>query len=71
MMTIGVSVHLIVLPYADLALLSANCSLAILINLVLSICLFNEKFIPKYDLTATIFIICGAFFIVLLANKEP
>ena len=71
MMVSGVTVHLIALPYADLALLSANSSLAIMINLILSIWLFKEKFIPKYDLTATILIISGAFSIVLLANKAP
>ena len=70
MMLSGVLIHICAIPYVDLALISANSSLAIIANLMLSIWLFNEKFVPKYDLTATIMIILGAFFIVLLANKE-
>ena len=70
MMLSGVLIHICAIPYVDLALISANSSLAIIANLMLSIWLFNEKFVPKYDLTATVMIILGAFFIVLLANKE-
>jgi len=69
-MVSGVFVHLITLPYGDMTLFAANCSVAIIVNLVLAIWLFNEKFIWKIDLIAMMFIITGAFCIVALSNKE-
>lgn len=69
-MVTGVIIHICALPYADMTLLAANCSLAIIANLFLSIYLFNEKWITKYDLPALVFIIGGCSSIVALANKE-
>ena len=71
MMTTGLILHILAIPYADLAFISANSSLVILANLSLSAWLFNEKIIWKYDLIASLFIISGSILIVLIANKEP
>ena len=70
LMASGTVIHLIVLPYADLTLLAANSALAIIANLLLSIWLFDEKIIWKYDLPGVILIIAGTLCIVLLANKK-
>ena len=69
-MVCGVSIHIIALPYADMTLLAANASLAIIGNLILSIYLFNEKWVWKFDCTAMALIIAGCSSIVLLSNKE-
>ena len=69
-MLTGVVIHICALPYADMTLLAANSSLAIIGNLFLSIWLFDEKWVTKYDLPALIFIIGGCSSIVTLANKE-
>ena len=69
-MLCGVIIHVIALPYADMTLLAANASLAIIANLVLSIYLFNEKWVWKYDCTAFALIIGGCSSIILLSNKE-
>ena len=70
-MVLGIIFHLAAVPYVDLTLLAANSSLAILVNLVLSIILFGEKFSFKYDLPAMFFIMGGSVLIVLLSNKKP
>lgn len=66
----GITIHIIALPYADMTLLAANASLAIIANLFLSIYLFDEKWVWKFDLPAMALIIGGCSSIVLLANKE-
>ena len=69
MIVCGISIHIIVLPYADISLLAANAPLAIIVNIFLSIYLFDEKFVFKYDCPA-IFLIClGCVMAVLLAHK--
>lgn len=67
---IGVIIHLIAIPYADMTLLAANSSLAILLNIGLSIWLFGEKFIWKYDMPAFILIVGGSLTIVFISNKN-
>ena len=69
-MVCGVTIHIIALPYADMTLLAANASLAIIGNLILSIYLFEEKWVWKFDCTAMALIIGGCCSIVLLSNKE-
>ena len=66
----GIIIHIIALPYADMTLLAANASLAIIANLILSIYLFDEKWVWKFDCTAMALIIGGCCSIVLLSNKE-
>lgn len=70
LLAVGTLIHLVVLPYADLTLLAANGAVAILANLLLSIWLFNERFIWKYDLTAMLLLIGGTLAIVFVANKK-
>lgn len=69
-MVCGITIHVIALPYADMTLLAANASLAILGNLCLSIWMFDEKWVWKFDCTAMILIISGCCSIVLLSNKS-
>ena len=69
MMMIGIAIHIIAVPYADLTLLAANSPLAIFANLFLSIYFFNEKWVWMYDMTALVLILTGCTVIVLLSNK--
>lgn len=69
-MLTGISIHICALPYADMTLLAANSSLAIIGNLILSIYLFDEKWVWKYDLPALTLIIGGCCSIVALSNKS-
>ena len=69
-MLTGITIHICALPYADMTLLAANSSLAIIGNLILSIYLFDEKWVWKYDAPALTLIIAGCCSIVALSNKE-
>ena len=69
MMMLGVAIHIIAVPYADLTLLAANSPLAIFANMFLSIYFFNEKWVWMYDMTALVLILTGCTVIVLLSNK--
>ena len=63
--------HLFILPFADLALLSTLAAIACVPNLILSVLILKEKFIPKYDIVAVALIMTGGLIIVLMANYEP
>ena len=52
-----------------MTLLAANSSLAIIGNLILSIYLFDEKWVWKFDAPALTLIIGGCCSIVALSNK--
>ena len=69
-MVCGVTIHICALPYVDLTLLAANASLAIVGNLFLSMWLFDEEWVWKYDLTAVVLIISGCITIAAMSNKE-
>lgn len=69
-MITGVIIHVVALPYADMTLLAANSALAILGNFALSIWLFEEKMVLKYDIPALVCIIGGSLSIVSLSNKK-
>ena len=66
----SVTIHLSVLPYADLTLLSTNSIVGILFAQILSVMFLGEKWIAKYDLGALFFIISGCATIVLISDKE-
>ena len=66
---LAVAIHLCVLPYADLTILSVNCIAGILFASALSMIFLKEKWITKYDLTSLIFIIFGCGMIVSLSDK--
>ena len=70
MLVIGNIVHIIVLPYADITLLAANSPLAILMNLFLSIWLFGERWIWKYDMPAIVMVVSGTLIIVFFCNTK-
>ena len=67
---VSIAFRLLCLPYADMTLLSANCSIAIVSNFLLSAWLFEEKITFKYDLTAFALILTGTCCIVYLSNKD-
>lgn len=69
-MVLGITIHIIALPYADMTLLAANSALAVAGNLALSIYLFDEKWVCKYDFPAMFCILGGSFTIVMLSNKD-
>ena len=66
----GTFFHVLVLPYADITLLSCNSATAIVANMLLSIYILKEKFIAGYDLIALFLITAGCFSIVLTVNTE-
>ena len=70
LIVLNVVCHALILPYIDLTLLSCNAATAIIVNLILSIKILGEKFIPKYDLTAIAFILIGSMTIVSLSHSE-
>ena len=59
---------MVVLPFADLVLISTNSITAIAYNTFLSIKCIGEKFIWKYDLPAFMIMGAGAITIVMLAS---
>ena len=67
---VNVICHALVLPHIDLTLISCNAATAIIVNMLLSIFILGEKFIPKYDLTAMLLITIGSVTIVIHANTE-
>ena len=68
--TVGSLGHFVVLPWCDLTLIACNSATAILMNVYISWRYLGEKFVPKYDLPAVIFVGIGAFIIVYMSNKE-
>jgi len=57
--------HLVFLPFADMTLFIVSSSVAILMAGVLSICILDEKFIWKYDVSAAVLITVGSALTVL------
>lgn len=70
LIVVNVICHALVLPHIDLTLISCNAATAIIVNMLLSIFILGEKFIPKYDLTAMFLITIGSVTIVIHANTE-
>ena len=65
---VGSITHILVLPYADLVLLSANYALSILIGLMLSVSMLGESFNIKNDSPAIFMIFTGCLITVFTAN---
>jgi hypothetical protein len=63
-------IHIGVLPFCDMSLLTTTCSLAILFNCYLSIKLLGETFSCKYDLTAALLICAGSLLTIFQMNTE-
>ena len=62
--------QVVVLPYADLVLISTNAITAIIFNTFLSIKYLGEQFVWKYDVPALSLMSIGGLIIVLLANSD-
>ena len=65
----GGAMQVVVLPYADLVLISTNAIAAILFNTFLSVKFLGEKFVWKYDVPAYTLMSLGAIVIVLQASS--
>ena len=65
---VGNVLHIVVLPFIDLVVLSTGTAIAIVVNTVLSIIYLDERFIIKYDLTAFSLIILGSILICVLSD---
>ena len=69
-LALGSIIHVVVLPFCDLVVLSTNSSIGILIADVLSVIYLNERVVWAYDITAISLIISGSLTIVLLSNYD-
>ena len=67
-MVLSVVMHIYLLKYLDLTLLSANSAVSVAFAIILSTKILGEVFIWQYDLVALIFIVAGCTTIVLNAN---
>ena len=65
---VGNVLHIVVLPFLDLVVLSTGTAIAIVVNTVLSIIYLDERFVIKYDLTAFSLIIGGSIMICVLSD---
>ena len=63
-------IHLFVLPFADLVLLSTHCAWCVVFCQVLAITVLKEKFIFCYDFPALLSIIIGSLIIVCVTPFE-
>ena len=69
-MVVGSLVHVIVLPFCDLVVLSTETALAIIMNNLLAVWYLDEKIVWKYDGPAIFLIIFGGLLIVTLSNYD-
>ena len=69
-MTVGSIIHVAVLPFVDVVVLSTGTGISLICNTVLSIWFLGERFNLKYDLPAFILIIAGCATIVLLSQFD-
>ena len=68
MMSVGSFIHVAVLPFIDLVVLSTATALAICLNTVMAVWYLGEKFLLKYDIPAFSLIIGGSLAIVLWSD---
>ena len=64
------TIHVLVLPFADMSLLTTTCSISILSSCFLSIKLLGETFVWKYDLTASLLICAGSVLTIIQMNTS-
>ena len=67
---IGGVIHVAILPYCDLVLLSTTSCLSIVFSNILAIKFLNEKLVWKYDLASFLLIVLGCSGIVLLSKAD-
>lgn len=68
MMVIGQILHIVVLPFCDLVVLSTDTAQAILFSNLLSVLYLKEKFLWRFDGPAMFLIVIGSIIIVSLSN---
>ena len=68
MLTISSIIHVAVLPFCDLVVLSPISAIGIVFNDILAVTLLKERLIMKYDATAVSLILIGSLLIVLLSD---
>ena len=61
---------IVVLPFADLVLLTATSSLAIVFGVLLAIFMLEEVFVCRYDMTALILIMVGCILTIAQSNFQ-
>ena len=67
---LGGVIQFLVLPYADLVLISTNMISGIIFNTIISIKFLSEQFLCKYDFPALAMMSIGALIIVLIAKPN-
>jgi len=70
LVSIANTVHVFMLPFGDMSLFTTTCAAAILFSGYLSIKLLNEKFVCKYDVTATVLIVVGCVLTIAQMNTS-
>ena len=67
---IGNLIHVVVLPFCPIVLLSINSSTAIVMTAMLALIFLKEKLVMPYDLLAFLFISIGCTGIVLMSRTK-
>ena len=67
---IGSLIHVAVLPFVDLVILSTGTAISIVLNTVMSVMYLGEKFLPAYDIPALSMIIVGSLAICLMSSYD-
>ena len=67
---LGGTIQFLVLPYADLVLISTNMITGIIFNTFISIKFLGEEFMCKYDFSALSMMSIGALIIILIAKPN-
>ena len=68
LLMIGNVVHIVVLPFVDLVILSTGAALAICCSVILAVFYLEEKFFCRYDLPAMTCLLGGSLMIILLSD---
>ena len=66
----GSLLHVVVMPYCPLVLLSTNGAVAIIISALLAVWFLNERIVPTYDLPAFILISAGTITMVIVSKDQ-
>ena len=69
-LTITSIIHVAVLPFCDLVVLSTNSCVGIIFNNILSVIYLDERVVWSYDIPAISLIIGGSLTIILLSNYD-
>lgn len=59
-----------ILPFADLVLLTGTSSLAVVFGMILAIFMLGERMNPVYDIATAVLIITGCMLTIVFANRK-